>query len=101
MTLLLSPTLNTGIDVIPSVSVIGASNSMVHSVVFPFKETKGFSFVQTGNYFKMFHGFPQNTALAEGAKVAISPLLEIPAASERPAVPWAGEAVKGKEGKQQ
>lgn len=74
---------------------------MVHCVFFPFKETKGFSFVQTGNYFKTFHSFPQNTALAEGAKVAISPLLEISAASEQPAVPWAGEAVKGREGKQQ
>lgn len=95
MTLLLSPTLNAGINVIPSVSVIGAFNSMVRRVFFPFKEAKGFSFVQTGNYFKTFHGFPKNTALAQGAKVAISPLLEIPAASERPELPWAGEAVEG------
>ena len=48
----------------------------------------------------MFHGFPQTTSLTEGGKVAISPLPEILAASKCPAVPWAGEVVERKEGKQ-
>lgn len=48
----------------------------------------------------MFHGFPQTASLTGGDKVAISPLPEILAASKRLVVPWAGEVVEGREGKQ-
>lgn len=48
----------------------------------------------------MFHSFPQTASLTEGGKVAISPLPEIPAAPKRPVVPWAGEGLAGRVGKQ-
>lgn len=67
----------------------------------PLKKQKTFRLYKLVIISRRFTAFPKTPPLAEEAKVAISPLLEIPAASERPAVPWAGEAVEGREGKQQ